>query len=137
MIDPEAFAMWNHIVAKLDFWAPASFKACQTVERCSQQPGIFSIQPFCMELFINLVYIGLVCRCLEIKLKKNSPQYLKELLHKSLRICSQKDFQNVYNLSASPLNGNFTSFKTNLKLLKRNLLILEHFRVDKLSKKSS
>ena len=95
------------------------------------------MQPFCMQLFINLVYIGLVCRCLEIKLKKNCPRYLKELLHKSLRIGSQKDFQNLYILSASPLNRNFTSFKTNLKILKRNLLILQHFRVDKLSKKSS
>ena len=80
-MDPQAFAMSNHIIANLDFWTFASFRACQTMDRCSQQPGIFSIQPFCIELFINLLLcIRWVSRCLETKLKKSLPSTFKRAI---------------------------------------------------------
>ena len=73
--------MSNHITAKLDFWSCASFRACQTMDRCSQHPGIFSIQPFCMELFINLLLcIRWVSRRLETKLKKSLPSTFKRAI---------------------------------------------------------
>ena len=44
-MEPYAFAMTKHIVAKVDLWVLASFRAWQTMERCSKQAGTFSIQP--------------------------------------------------------------------------------------------
>ena len=45
---------------------------------CSQQSGTFSIQPFWVELWMNLLlYIKWVSRGLEIKLKKSLPSTSK------------------------------------------------------------
>ena len=67
----QAFAISNNIIAKLDFWYLASFRACQITDRSSQKPGIFYIQPFCIEVLINLLLrIKSVSRCLETKLQK-------------------------------------------------------------------
>ena len=75
--------MSNHIVAKLEVWALASLRAIQTMDRCSQQPGIFSRQRFCMDLFINLLLcIRWVSRNLETKLKKSLPSTLKRTIER-------------------------------------------------------
>ena len=54
-MEPYPFAMSNHIVAKVELWVLASFRVCQTMERCSQQPRTFSIQPFWIEFLMNLL----------------------------------------------------------------------------------
>ena len=59
----------------------AFFRACQTIDRCFQQPGIFSMQPFCIELSINmLLSIRWASRHLETKLKKSLPSTLKRAI---------------------------------------------------------
>ena len=40
---PKAFAISNNIIAKLDFWYLASFRAWQITDRSSQKSGIFYI----------------------------------------------------------------------------------------------
>ena len=73
--------MSNHITAKLDFLALASFRACQTIDRCSQQPGIFSMQPFRIEVSINLLLcIRWASNRLETKLKKSLPSTFKRAI---------------------------------------------------------
>ena len=60
-MDPYALAISSHIVAKDTFLDLASFRAAQTIEICSQHPGAFFIQPFCTDLYTNLlltVYVG-------------------------------------------------------------------------------
>ena len=80
-MEPYAFAMSNHIVAKVDLWVLASFRACQTMERCSQQPGTFSIQPFWIELLMNLfLYTKWISRRLEIRMKKSFPSTFKRAI---------------------------------------------------------
>ena len=73
-MEPYALAMSNHIVTKDKFLDLVSFRAVQTIEMCSQHPGTFSIQPFCTDLFINLLLlIKCFSRGLETKLKKSLP----------------------------------------------------------------
>ena len=50
------------------------------------------MQPFCIELSINLLlYIRWASRQLETKLKKSFPSRWKALLKESQTVCSQKD----------------------------------------------
>ena len=50
-IDPYAFGILSHFVAKDRFLDMAFFRAAQTMEICPQHPGTFSIQLFCTDLF--------------------------------------------------------------------------------------
>ena len=91
-MDPYAFAMSKHVVTKVDSCVLASFRACQTMERCSQQPGAFSMLPFTMKLSMNLFsHIEWVSRHLGVRLKKVCTQHLKELLGKRLRVWYQME----------------------------------------------
>ena len=48
-----SLATSSQIVDTSDLSKQASFKAAQTRDMCSQQPGIFSMQHFCMKVFIK------------------------------------------------------------------------------------
>ena len=89
-MDPYAFAISSHIVAKVKFLDLASFGAAQTIEICSQQPGTFFIQPFCTDLLMNLLlFIKGVSRFLETKLKKILPYIFSSGIGtKSEMLCS-------------------------------------------------
>ena len=89
-MDPYAFAISSHIVARDKFLDLASFRAAQTIEICSQQPGTFSIQPFCTDLFIILLLlIKCVSRHLETKLKKSVPSTFSSAIgRKSEMLCA-------------------------------------------------
>ena len=89
-MDPYALVISSHIVAKDKFLDLASFRAAQTIEMCSQHPGTFSIQPFCTDLFINLLlFIKCFSRRLETKLKKSLPStFSKAIGQKSEMLCA-------------------------------------------------
>ena len=125
--------MSYHITAKLDFLALVSLRACQTIDRCSQQPGIFSMQLFCIELSINLLLcIRWASRRLETKLKKSLPStFTRAIGRKSEFVLGRTaNFGNEYLLSASPLNGNFTPFKTSLKNFEKKFAYFGTFFVN-------
>ena len=130
-MDPYVFAMSNHITAKLNLWALASFTACQTMDRCSQHPGIFYIQPFCMELIINLLLcIRWVSRRLETKLKKSLPSTFKRAVGRKSESLFWEGLPTLGICISSALHhwmGISHLLKQASKILKRNLLILEHF----------
>ena len=126
-----AFAMSNHIVAKVDLWVLASFRACQTMERCSQQPGTFSIQPFWIELLMNLLlYIKWISRRLEIRLKKSFPSTFKRAIgRKSESLVSDGVLTlGIYIFWAlRHCIGISHLLKQAWKILKRNWLVFGYF----------
>ena len=80
-IDPYAFAISNQIDAAKDFLALASFNTDQTMDKCSQQPGTFSMQPFCTDkLMILLFWTRWLTNRLEIRLKKSLPSTFKRAI---------------------------------------------------------
>ena len=80
-IDPYAFAISNQIEAAEDFLALASFNTDQTMDKCSQQPGTFSMQPFCTDkLIILLFWTRWLTNRLEIRLKKSLPSTFKRAI---------------------------------------------------------
>ena len=89
-MDPYALAISSHIVGKDKFLDLAYYRAAQTIGMCSQHPGTFSIQPFCTDLFINLLLlIKCFSRCLEIKLRKGLPStFSKSIGQKSEMLCA-------------------------------------------------
>ena len=88
-MDPYALAISSHVVVKDKFLDLASFTAAQTIEMCSQHSGTFSMQPFCTDLFINLLlFIKCFSRRLETKLKKSLPStFSKAIGLKSEMLC--------------------------------------------------
>ena len=73
-MDPYAFVILSHIVAKDKVLDLLSFRAAQTTEICFQHPETFSTQSFCTDLFINfLLLIKCGSRHLETKLTKSLP----------------------------------------------------------------
>ena len=53
------------------------------MHRCSQQPGIFAIQSFCIVFFINLLFgIRRASSRLETKLKKSLPSTFKRAIER-------------------------------------------------------
>ena len=89
-MDPYEFAIWSHIVGKDKFLDLASFRTAQIIEICSQHPGTFSLQPFCIDLFINLLsLIKCVSGSLESKLQKNLPSTFSSAIgQKPEMLCS-------------------------------------------------
>ena len=126
--------MSYHITAKLDFLALASLRACQTIDRCSQQPGIFSMQPFCIDLSINLLLcIRWASRGLETKLRKSLPSTFKRAIGQksdSFVLGRTANFGDVNLLSPSSLNGNFAPFKTSLKSFEKKFAYFGTFFVN-------
>ena len=118
--------MPNHITAKLDFLALASFRACQTIDRCSQQPGIFSMQPFCIELSINLLLcIRWASRRLETKLKKSLPSTFKRAIGRksdSLFLEGLLTLGMYISWALCHWMGISHLWKQNWKILKRNFV---------------
>ena len=69
--------MSSHMFAKFEWFKRACFNADQTMDICSQQPGTFSIQPFWIEVLINLLLeIMWDSNRLEMRLKNNLPSTL-------------------------------------------------------------
>ena len=145
----------HHIVAKVDLWVLASFKACQTMERCSQQPRTFSIHPFWIELSMSLLlYIKWISRRLETRLKKVCPQHLKELYWVKVWEFGIRWSAILRNIALRHCKGILYLLKQAWKTLKRNWFVFGHFlltlsdmlfsqgaeaflRVAKIAKKSS
>ena len=48
-IDPYTFAISKQIYTAEDFLVLASFNGDQTMDKCFQQPGTFSMWPFCTD----------------------------------------------------------------------------------------
>ena len=77
-IDPYAFAISNQIDGAEDFLALASFNTDQSMDKCSQQPGTFSMQTFCTDkVMILLLWTRWLTNRLEISLRKSLPSTFK------------------------------------------------------------
>ena len=132
-MDPYAFAISSHIVARDKFLDLASFRAAQTIEICSQQPGTFSIQPFCTDLFIILLLlIKCVSRRLETKLKKSLPSTFSSAIgRKSDVMCSWRlNFWDINFLGTPPLEWYYALIHTRKKDFKKKLIYFRAFFVD-------
>ena len=80
-IDPYTFAISNQIDAAEDFLALASFNTDQIMDKCFQQPGTFSMQPFCTgKLIVLLLWTIWLTSRLEIRVKKSLPSTFKRAI---------------------------------------------------------
>ena len=121
-MDPYALAISSHIVAKDNFLDLASFRAAQTIDISSQHPGNFSIQPFCADLFINLLLLTkFFPRCLETKLKKSLPSTFSSAIGRKSRdvmCCWRINFWGINFLGTPPLEWYYVLIHKRKKTLK-------------------
>ena len=134
-MDPLAFAISSHIVAKDKFLYLASFRAAQTTEICSHHPGTFFIQPFCTDLFINLLLlIKCVSRHLETNLKKSLPStFIQQCYWTKIRdvmFSWRFNFWDINFLGAPPLEWYYVHIHTRKKDFKKKLIYFRAFFVD-------
>ena len=124
-MDPYALAISSHIIAKDKFLDLASFRAAPTIEMCSQHPRTFSIQPFCTDLFINLLlFIKCFSRRLETKLKKSLPSTFSKGIGQKLDVMSswRTNLWDINFLSTLPLEWYYVLNHTRKKELKKELI---------------
>ena len=125
---------WNsRAVAKVDFWVLTSFRACKTMERCSQQQGAFSIQPIYIESLMNLLlHIKWVSKCLEVRLKKSLPSTFKRAIgQKSESLVSDQGLTlQIYISWALCHWRGFCTFWTCLKIFENEFVFCHTFFVN-------
>ena len=101
------------------------------MDMCSQQSGTFSMQPFCIVVFINLLLVITCCSIrLDTRLKINFPStFIRAMGRKSLMF--DGDGGLVFGIKNSiayrHCSGTIPCLRQEEKMLKRKLLSWVHF----------